>query len=93
MKIRHIYLKGRGIKINNGQSASFWLDNWLDDSPLCQTYPILYDEAVNKTCYVDDVKSQGWVVHFRSRIQGLIRTQWYDPARKLNNCNQVKAKI
>jgi hypothetical protein len=37
MRIRHIYLKGRGIKINNGQNVSFWLDNWLDDSPYCNT--------------------------------------------------------
>jgi hypothetical protein len=35
LKIRHVYLKGRGIKINNRQSASFWLDPWLGDVPLC----------------------------------------------------------
>jgi hypothetical protein len=26
LKIRHVYLKGRGIKTNNGQSASLCLD-------------------------------------------------------------------
>jgi hypothetical protein len=42
MKVRHIYLRGRGVKANNGQNVSFWLDSWMDDSPLCIAYPVLY---------------------------------------------------
>jgi hypothetical protein len=39
MKIRHIYLKGRTIKIQDGKRVSFW----LDDRPLCPSYPVLYE--------------------------------------------------
>jgi hypothetical protein len=85
LRIRHIYLRGRGIKINRGQSVSFWLDNWMGDTPLCQTYPVLYDEAINKNSSVWDVKMQGWVVRFRTRLQGVIRDQWYAHAIALNN--------
>jgi hypothetical protein len=77
MKIRHIHLKGSGIKINNGQHTSFWLDIWMGDTPLCLTYPILYEEAINNNCSVLDVKRQGWVVQFRTRLHGVIREQWY----------------
>jgi hypothetical protein len=34
LKIRHIYLMGREIKIGNGRMVSFWLDCWLDNTPL-----------------------------------------------------------
>jgi hypothetical protein len=43
MKVRDIYLRGRGFKLNNGRHISFWKDVWLGDNPLCSTYPILFD--------------------------------------------------
>jgi hypothetical protein len=52
LKVRSFYLKGRGIKINNGQNVSFWLDPCLDNKPLCQSYPVLYDLATNQRCIV-----------------------------------------
>jgi hypothetical protein len=53
MKVRCIYLRRRGYKINNGKNISFWLDVWLDGKPLCLIYPVLYDIlASNLTwCY------------------------------------------
>jgi hypothetical protein len=92
VKIRHIYLKGRGIKINNGQNTSFWLDHWMGDPPLCQTYPILYEEAINKNCWVLNVRLQGWVVQFRS-LKGVIREQWYALAIALNNFLLNESKV
>jgi hypothetical protein len=47
LKVSHIYLRGRGIKINNGQNVSFSLDSSLYEIPLCQKYLVLYDLAVN----------------------------------------------
>jgi hypothetical protein len=52
---------------------------------LHQTYPILYEEATNKKCSVLDVRLQGWVVQFKSRLHGVIREQWYALAVALNN--------
>jgi hypothetical protein len=43
LKIRHIYLKGREYKLNNGKLISSWLDVWIANEPLWTTYPILYD--------------------------------------------------
>jgi hypothetical protein len=43
MKVRNIYLKRRDIKSRNGKLVSFWLDPWLENTPLCQAYPILYE--------------------------------------------------
>jgi hypothetical protein len=33
---------------------------------------------------VSDVRT-GWVIQFKIRLNGIIRDQWYDLARKLNN--------
>jgi hypothetical protein len=34
LKIRQIYLKGRTYKMNNGKNVSFWLNVWLEDTPM-----------------------------------------------------------
>jgi hypothetical protein len=73
--VRHIYLKGREIKIKNGKIAGFWLDPWLESVPLCQSYYVLYELALNKKNlknYVFEVKERGWVVPIRIRLQGVI---------------------
>jgi hypothetical protein len=65
--------------------VSSWYDNWLDDRPLCQSYPILHELCWNQQCSVLDVKNAEWVVEFREKLQGVIRGQWYELAGKLNN--------
>jgi hypothetical protein len=35
LKIRRTYLQGRELKINNGHLVRFWLDYWMDGTPLC----------------------------------------------------------
>jgi hypothetical protein len=94
LKIRQVYLKGREYKINNGKSVSFWLDMWLEDKPVCVIYPILFDSCSNKRISVYEVWSEGWVIHFQTIPQGVVRTQWYELATKLNRvslreCNDL----
>jgi hypothetical protein len=84
LKIRHIYLKGRKYKVNNGMSVSFWMDSWLEKKHLCTIYPILFDMCADKNISVHKVWSEGWVVHFQVIPQGIIRNQWYELAAKLN---------
>jgi hypothetical protein len=45
---------------------------------------MLFNEAVNQKCSVLEVKEWGWVVQFKTRLQGVMRAQWYDLASKLN---------
>jgi hypothetical protein len=84
MKVRHIYLRAREYKLNNGMSISFWLDKWLDDKPLCASYPIMYDLCPNQKAFVHEVVVAGWVVRFETRLQGIVRDQWYELTSKLN---------
>jgi hypothetical protein len=34
---------------------------------------------------VREIKDNGWVIQFRTRLQGLVRDQWYNLACRLNN--------
>jgi hypothetical protein len=48
IKIRHIYMRGRLVKVKNGQSTLFWEEPWLKDKPLCSLFPVLYDLCADK---------------------------------------------
>jgi hypothetical protein len=60
------------------------LHPWLGVNPLCLTYPILYELCTDKTCSVYQVRQQEWVLNFSIRLPGVIRSQWYELAHKLN---------
>jgi hypothetical protein len=67
---------------------------WLEDKPVCVIYPILFDSCSNKRISVYEVWSDGWVIHFQTIPQGVVRTQWYELATKLNRvslreCNDL----
>jgi hypothetical protein len=85
LKIRHIYLRGREIKIENGRMMSFWLDSWLDNIPLCQAYPMLYELSLDQKCFVHAVRENGWIIWFKNNLHGVLRAQWYGLAEILNN--------
>jgi hypothetical protein len=85
MKIKQLYLRGMGIKVNNGEAVSFWFDPWFDEMPLCQKYCVLFELAMNPNNSVKEVKEKGWVIQFKIKLQGLIQEQWYELATKLNN--------
>jgi hypothetical protein len=70
--------------VKNGKIASFWLDPWLESVPLCRSYSVLFELALNKNSSVFEVKERGWVIPFRIRLQGVLRAQWYELATKLN---------
>ena len=48
LKVKHIYLKGRSIKVNDGRNTSFGSDTWLKDKPLYTLFPDLYDMCIDK---------------------------------------------
>jgi hypothetical protein len=85
LKVRSIYLKGRGLKLNNGKLISFWKHSWLGYNPLCTIYPIMYDLCLDHNCSVADVANKGWVIDFKVRLHGIVREQWYCLAATLNN--------
>jgi hypothetical protein len=48
LQVKHIYLKGRRMKVGNGRSTSFWGDAWCDQLPLVERFPDIYNMRMNK---------------------------------------------
>jgi hypothetical protein len=61
------------------------MDSWLEKKLLCAIYPVLFDMCSRKSISVHEVWSEGWVIHFQVIPQGIIRSQWYELAVKLNS--------
>jgi hypothetical protein len=49
LQVKHIYLKGRRMKVGNGRTTSFWGDAWCDQLPLVERFPDIYNMRMNKT--------------------------------------------
>jgi hypothetical protein len=70
--------------MNNGKNVSFWLDAWLEDTPLCLCYPVLFYLSLNQGVSVYEVAMNEWVILFKVRLHGVLREQWYQLVAKLN---------
>ncbi|GAU20544.1 hypothetical protein TSUD_131020 [Trifolium subterraneum] len=49
-------------KVGGGRGSLFWLDPWLEDSPLSRSFSRLYDLVVDKNILVADMFEDGWGV-------------------------------
>jgi hypothetical protein len=94
LKIKEVYLQGRGVEIRNGLNTRFWIDPWLYDKPLCYIVPILYILCDQKDVCVAHVKTgkilitfRRWLTHDLEYCWNLI---WVDVSRfQLQDSNDV----
>ena len=49
------FLNNATVSVGNGRTIRFWEDAWLSNKPLCDTFPRLYQAAVNKFCPLEGV--------------------------------------
>jgi hypothetical protein len=55
----------------------FWIDKWVNSSPLSIHFPKLYHLTFQKEITVSKVKNEGWgVVRFRRTLYGDTLQQW-----------------
>ena len=60
LKIKDIYLRGRRLQTKNGKNTILWSNSWLNNKPLCVTYPVLYDLCSEKDITVFDFLRKKW---------------------------------
>jgi hypothetical protein len=75
LKIKHIYLQGRGVVTKNGSMTRFWLDPWIYKEPLAEHAPVLFALCENKEITVAHAL-QGIPVLFRRWLHYEIRIEW-----------------
>jgi hypothetical protein len=76
LKIKHIYLQGRKIKVRNGKSALFWQDSWLYDSPLCILFPDLFKLCNQKEISVYQGVQETSAVTFCRWLSDELASSW-----------------
>ncbi|MCI83518.1 putative non-LTR retroelement reverse transcriptase, partial [Trifolium medium] len=47
-------------KVGDGSETSFWTDTWLDETPLCVRFRLLFFLVVHKSSTMADLSSLGW---------------------------------
>jgi len=76
LKIRHLYLRNRTVKVNNGQSVLFWEEAWLKDKFLCILHPVLYDICDDKYVSVHTVLLSGAQLNFSRWLPTIMFDSW-----------------
>jgi hypothetical protein len=76
LKIKEYYFAGRKLILNKGGLVRFWIDPWLDDVPLCKSYPGLYDICEGQESTFEKVVGNGMIVPFRPRMPPVMLNQW-----------------
>ena len=76
MNVKEIYFSGRLIKLRIGSLVRFWKGPWLNNTPLMQSFPLLYD-----ICQVPDITfkqcvADGFDLPFRRRFYQDLTDQW-----------------
>lgn len=57
LKVKDMYIQGRGIRIRNGPKTRFWYDPWLYDVPIYKIAPVLFILNKQKEVTVADIKT------------------------------------
>ena len=75
LKVKDIYLQGRGISFGNGNLTRFWLDPWLYKEPLHIIAPVLFELCENKNLIVAQF-FYGMQITFRRWLFDELRVCW-----------------
>jgi hypothetical protein len=76
LKIKEYYFAGRKLILNKGGLVRFWIDPWLDQVPLCEAYPALYDTCHAQYWTSEKVLSRGFIIPFRRGLLPHMVNQW-----------------
>ena len=83
MKIRHIYLAGRKIKVGDGSITLFWLDCWINDKPLYLLYPTLFELCEAKLITVKKFSEVRGNISFRRWLPPFLQQQWVEVIKNI----------
>jgi hypothetical protein len=75
LKVKDIYLQGRGISVKNGELTRFWQDPWIYEEPLSSHAPLLFELCENKNITVA-CALKGDQIRFRRWLHNEIRNEW-----------------
>jgi hypothetical protein len=84
LKVKNIYIQGRGLSIGNGSLTRFWLDPWLYNEPIAVIVPVLFELCENKNIIVAHAFG-GVQITFRRWLYDELRLAWETIRRDASN--------
>jgi hypothetical protein len=75
LKVKHIYLKGRSVRIGDGKNTRFWHDRWCGLVSLVDKFPSLYEISEDQECSVETMKQRRWKLKFRRWLHEDLQNQ------------------
>jgi hypothetical protein len=85
IKVRDTYLAGRKVSLGKGNICRLWKDAYMDDVPLCELHPALFDLCQMQDCTVQKCVDSNYVIPFRRRLHGDLLETWHLITSKLEN--------
>ena len=93
MNVKDKFLKWGYFKVGNGQATRFWKDKWLNNSPLSEQFPNLFNIVRNKTSLVAEVLSrENLNLSFRRSIVGIKLVEWQTMIHLLATVNRTPVR-
>ena len=83
LRVKNLYMKGRGVKLNKGDVARLWLDELEGRIPFKEKFPLLFEICVEQNCSVDRIKYLNHITSFRRRMSPEMRSQWDEMKREV----------
>lgn len=84
--IRPAFSVGAHFDVQNGILAWFWLDTWIEDGPLWQAYPVLFQLATDTNLLVGaTLRSSPLSVHFMRPLSPEDYVSWEELLGKISN--------
>ena len=75
LKVKHLYLENRSMRVGNGEQTSVWEDAWCTSSPFKFLYPNLFEICNEKELSVAEAFRINWQLTFRRWLPGDLQTQ------------------
>ena len=76
LKLKNLYMLGRGVKVNRGDVARLWFDELEGRPPFKEKFPLLFEICVEQNCTVDKIDSLNQISSFRRRMSPELMKQW-----------------
>jgi hypothetical protein len=75
LKIKHIYIKGRIMRLGNGLTIDFWHDIWCRAISLKDKFPNLFKICFDQNRLVSDMQKLNWKLKFRRWLDEDLQNQ------------------
>ena len=88
LKVKDLYMLGRGINLNRGDVARLWLDSLDGRIPFKDRFPLLFETCIDQNCTVDNFKNINQISSFRRWMSHEMMKQWGEMNKEMLTLKQ-----